>query len=271
MTQFARIASVAALAGLIGCGKSPEQQQVEQIQKNAQQMAQRPRRCRAMRRTSPEASKRWREGWPRQRRAPRRRATSNPSDPVDFKELQAMLPDVAGWEKSQPEAERMTAPVSFAYASTRYKKGDFEITEKITDSGFNQLLIAPLSMMLAAGYAKESTQGFEKSTTAAGYPAFEKWDKSDKSGNLTVFVNQRFVVELEGTGMTRQQGTSGVSDAHGSEEAGGVEVERRDTAHDDRSARSMQMERQRESAAREMRRNRFFGGGFDMGPDEDAL
>jgi hypothetical protein len=33
----------------------------------------------------------------------------------------------------------------------------------------------------------------------------------------------------------------------------------------------MQMERQRESAAREMRRNRFFGGGFDMGPDEDAL
>jgi hypothetical protein len=125
-----------------------------------------------------------------------------PVDPIDFKELQAMLPDVAGWEKSRPEAERMTAPVSFAYASTRYKKGDFEIIEKITDSGFNQLLIAPLSMMLAAGYAKESTSGFEKSTTAAGYPAFEKWDKSDKSGNLTVFVNQRFVVELEGTGMT---------------------------------------------------------------------
>jgi hypothetical protein len=56
-------------------------------------------------------------------------------------------------------------------------------------------------MMLAAGYSKESTHGFEKSTTVAGYPAFEKWDKSDKSGELTVFVNQRFVVELEGTGM----------------------------------------------------------------------
>jgi type II secretory pathway component PulM len=40
MTRFARIASVAVLAGLVGCGKSPEQQQVEQIQKNAQQMAQ---------------------------------------------------------------------------------------------------------------------------------------------------------------------------------------------------------------------------------------
>ena len=40
LTQLARIASVGALVGLIGCGKSPEQQQAEQAQKNAQQMAQ---------------------------------------------------------------------------------------------------------------------------------------------------------------------------------------------------------------------------------------
>jgi hypothetical protein len=200
MTQFARIASVAALAGLVGCGKSPEQQQVEQIQKNAQQMAQ---RAAQMSGNAQDVARGF-EAMARGAAAATGAATAGnrkPVDPVDFKELQAVLPDVAGWEKRQPEAERMTAPVSFAYASTRYKKGDFEITEKITDSGFNQLLIAPLSMMLAAGYAKESTKGFEKSTTAAGYPAFEKWDKSDKSGNLTVFVNQRFVVELEGTAM----------------------------------------------------------------------
>jgi hypothetical protein len=198
MTQLARIASVAALGGLIGCGKSPEQQQAEQVQKNAQQMAQ------SAAQTSNNAQD-IAKGFEAMARGMAAAATGagniKPVDPVDFKELQAMLPEVTGWEKSQPEAERMTAPVSFAYASTRYKKGDFEITEKITDSGFNQLLIAPLSMMLAAGYAKESSHGFEKSTTAAGYPAFEKWDKSDKSGNLTVFINQRFVVELEGTGM----------------------------------------------------------------------
>jgi hypothetical protein len=201
MTQFARIASVAAVAGLVGCGKSPEQQQVEQIQKNAQQMAQ---RAAQMSGNAQDVAR----GFEAMARGVAAAATGaaaagniKPVDPVDFKELQAMLPEVTGWEKSQPEAERMTAPVSFAYASTRYQKGDFEITEKITDSGFNQLLIAPLSMMLAAGYAKESTKGFEKSTTAAGYPAFEKWDKSDKSGNLSVFVNQRFVVELDGTGM----------------------------------------------------------------------
>ena len=57
-------------------------------------------------------------------------------------------------------------------------------------------------MMMAAGYAKETNNGFEKSTTIAGNPAFEKRDKSDKSSDLTMFVNQRFVVELEGSGMS---------------------------------------------------------------------
>ena len=52
-----------------------------------------------------------------------------------------------------------------------------EVTAKITDSGFNQLLVAPISMMLAAGYTKPSTEGVERSTTVAGYPAFDKWDK----------------------------------------------------------------------------------------------
>ena len=52
----------------------------------------------------------------------------------------------------------MTSPFSFRYASVTYKKGDFEVTEKILDSGFNQMLFTPFSMFMAAGYEKESTQ-----------------------------------------------------------------------------------------------------------------
>jgi len=135
VNPFARIGIVIAVASAVAYGKSPEVKQAEQIQKNAQEMAQ--------------------------------------------------GAEITGWDRGRPEAERMTMPVSFAYASTRYTKGDFEITEKITDSGFNQLLAAPLTMMLTAGYAKETNDGFEKSTTVTGYPAFEKWDRSDKSGDLT--------------------------------------------------------------------------------------
>ena len=198
MPGFARIASSVALASVVACGKPPEQQSVEQVQKNAQQLALSAAQASG---NAQEVAK----GFEAMGRAMAAAATGNanakPVDPVDFKELQAMLPEIPGWAKSDPEAERMTSPVSFSFASRRYKKDNLEITEKITDSGFNQMLVAPLSMMLAAGYAKETSEGFEKSTTVAGFPAFEKWDKSDKSGGLTVFVNQRFVVELEGTGM----------------------------------------------------------------------
>lgn len=199
MTRLARSASVAALACIaVACGQSPQQQQAEQIQKNAQQLAQ---NAALISGNAQEVAKGF-QAMARGMAAATDAANIKPVDPVDFKELQSILPDVPGWEKNHPEAERMTAPVSFSYASTKYNKGNFEVTEKITDSGFNQLLVAPISMMLAAGYAKQSTEGFEKSTTIAGYPAFEKWDKGDKNGQLTVFINQRFLVELEGTGMS---------------------------------------------------------------------
>ena len=200
MNQFARIALVVAFGSLAACGKSPQQQQAEVIQKNAQQLAQ---NAAQMSGNAQEVAK----GFEAMARGMAAAATGAPGgavkpvDPVDFKELQAVLPDASGWEKSRPRAERMTAPVSLAYAAAHYKKGGVDIAEKITDSGFNQLLIAPLTMMMATGYAKESEDGFEKSTTVAGYPAFEKMDKSRKRGELTVFVNQRFVVELAGTGV----------------------------------------------------------------------
>src|SRR5438477_12217051 len=101
MTQFARIASVGAVAAIvIACGKSPEQQQVEQIQKNAQQMAQ---RAAQMSGNAQDVAKGF-EAMARGMAAAAGAATGGagamtPVDPVDFKALQAMLPDVAGWEK----------------------------------------------------------------------------------------------------------------------------------------------------------------------------
>jgi len=122
-------------------------------------------------------------------------------EPVDFRLLQEALPELSGWEREKPTGEKMTIPVTFSSASTNYTRGDARISAKITDSGFNQLLIAPVTMMLASGYSKESSDGYEKSTTVAGQPAMEKWTTDDKRAELTLFVNKRFVVELEGSGL----------------------------------------------------------------------
>ncbi|HUR34210.1 MAG TPA: hypothetical protein VM032_10480 [Vicinamibacterales bacterium] len=124
-----------------------------------------------------------------------------PVDPVSFRELQTVMPDVSGWEKGKPTGERMTSPFSFSQASVTYTRGDAEIEQKIMDSGFNQLLFTPFTMFMAAGYEKETQDGFERSVNIAGNPGWEKWDKESKNGELNVVVGKRFLVQLEGRGL----------------------------------------------------------------------
>jgi hypothetical protein len=52
--------------------------------------------------------------------------------------------------------------------------------------------------MNAKGYAKESSRGYEKATTIANHPGFEKWQKDSKNGELNVFVGKRFLLTVEG-------------------------------------------------------------------------
>jgi hypothetical protein len=123
---------------------------------------------------------------------------TKPVDPVSFRELQTVMADISGWERTNPTGERMTSPFSFSQASVTYKKGDVTVEQKIMDSGFNQLLFAPFTMFMVAGYEKETQDGFERSVNIDGNPGWEKWDKGNRSGELAVVVNKRFLVQVEG-------------------------------------------------------------------------
>jgi hypothetical protein len=124
-----------------------------------------------------------------------------PVEPIAFQTLQTHLPKVSGWEMKEPEGERMTSPFPFSQIEARYTKGEARIDAKIVDTGFAQMLVAPWSMMLAAGYSKESSRGYEKATTVSGHPAIEKWTKDTKRGELDVLVGKRFMVTIEGRGV----------------------------------------------------------------------
>ncbi len=125
-----------------------------------------------------------------------------PADPVSFRELQAAFPTVSGWTMDKPKGERMTAPVAFSQTEARFKNGDQQIEVKIVDSAFNQILVAPWAMFLSAGYEKETDDGYEKSTTVAGHPGFEKWNTTRKDGELNIVVAKRFLVSVEGDKLT---------------------------------------------------------------------
>lgn len=124
-----------------------------------------------------------------------------PVDPVSFRDLQTVMPEVSGWDREKPTGERMTSPFSYSQASVTYRKGDAEIEQKIMDSGFNQLLFTPFSMLMTAGYEKETQDGFERSVNIDGNPGWEKWDSGSKNGELSIVVNKRFLVQLDGHGI----------------------------------------------------------------------
>lgn len=125
-------------------------------------------------------------------------ANQKPVDPVSFKDLQAAFPDLPGWEKGKMKGEKMTSPVPYSQAEVSYTNGDARITAKLVDSGFNQLLIAPMTMMMKAGFEKETDEGYERSAKIAGLPGWEKYNTNSKSGEVNAIVGNRFILTVEG-------------------------------------------------------------------------
>lgn len=124
-----------------------------------------------------------------------------PTEPVSFRDLIALFPEVEGWQMEKPRGERMTSPVAYAEASTSYRKDGSALEVKITDSAFHQLLMLPYAMVTSGGFERETTEGYEKAVKVAGHPGIEKWNEERKRGELTVVVAKRFLVNVEGRGL----------------------------------------------------------------------
>lgn len=198
----AMIASVLAV-GLVACGKSESQKQgeetkkaLEQASKNAEQAG----------KSASQAAESATKGLEQFAKGLEGMASAlggaKAVEPVSFKELYAVFTPLDGWEMGKPTGEKLTNPFAYSQAKVKYRKDDAEIETTITDSGFNQLIVAPFSIFLTSGYEKETEHGYEKSVKVAGFPGWEKWDGSDKDGELNAFVNKRFLVQFEGNHLT---------------------------------------------------------------------
>jgi hypothetical protein len=51
---------------------------------------------------------------------------------------------------------------------------------------------------MQAGYEKETSNGYEKSTTVGGQPGWEKWNTEGKDGQVNAFVGKRYILSVEG-------------------------------------------------------------------------
>jgi len=121
---------------------------------------------------------------------------------VDYKILKDMLPaDLAGMKRSEATGEKNSAMgMTISNAEGRYKNdAGSSMTVKITDIGSMTGLAGMATYAWASTEIDRETEtGYEKTSTFNGYKSHEKYDKSGKSGELSVLVGGRFAVEVDG-------------------------------------------------------------------------
>lgn len=125
---------------------------------------------------------------------------AKPVPPVSFKALIEYLPkDLGGMKASEPEGQTTTAQQwQYSQASVSFSGGEGQSAQvSVADFAHIGLLYLPFQAALKMKISQESTNGYERATEFAGYPALEEWDKSEKRSELTVLVGDRFVVNTK--------------------------------------------------------------------------
>jgi len=131
-------------------------------------------------------------------------ALQSTGEPVKFEALQGFLPGTdaiatAGWAKKEMTGMALTVPIKGSQASLTLKKGGSEVVIDIIDTVFNQSLYAPVAAYLSNGFYSSDGSGYKKAVSIGGQPAFEEWNRKDRTGGITVLVGKRFLVHVLGT------------------------------------------------------------------------
>lgn len=125
-------------------------------------------------------------------------------EPVDFRELKAMLPrSAAGLSRTDASGQKSGMfGLKVSTAEGLYKDGNKRIKVNIADGGGIGGLVKGMADWSTIEIDSESDNGYEKTTTIDGHKAFVKWEDNRQKGQIAVIVNDRFVVSIEGKNVT---------------------------------------------------------------------
>ncbi len=126
-------------------------------------------------------------------------------EPIDFRKLKEALPqELAGFEKGESSGEKNNAfgiAVSEAKQSFRTADGSKRVRFEITDPGSLSGPFALANMWMNVEIDKETSNGYEKTSTSGGRKLHEKWSKSGQHGSVQMVVGNRFMVDVDAQGI----------------------------------------------------------------------
>ncbi|MDR2856393.1 MAG: YIP1 family protein [Novosphingobium sp.] len=124
-------------------------------------------------------------------------ATNGKAPPVASDRMQALLPETIGaWRRSATESMAMGPAGSTAQGT--YTAGDKSFTLQITDMSALGAL-SGLGAAIGLQQSREDADSYEKTATVNGQMQTEAWNRKTASGKYGVTVNNRFLIEAEGS------------------------------------------------------------------------
>lgn len=122
---------------------------------------------------------------------------------TDPEVLKAYLPaSVAGFTRTRVEASSgEAAGIEGAQAEATYEKAGANVRLQVTDIGAAGAL-AGMASAFKVKSSEETADGYEKVDTINGRLTQEKYNRTSRSGEYSVLVGQRFMVEARGEGVS---------------------------------------------------------------------
>lgn len=125
---------------------------------------------------------------------------------VTVETVQGLLPEtLAGMKRTNVGAERnQSMGVDLTTGEATYEGQDnASIDLQITDIGnMTGAMRMGMAAWTMAQYNRQTTTGYEKTGTYSGYKGMEEYNNANQDGMLKIFVADRFIVELNGNGVT---------------------------------------------------------------------
>jgi len=117
---------------------------------------------------------------------------------LEEKELINALPEVSGWKLEEKPYYSKDSFGSLTTSSVRatYVNGAKSVTVSIKDTGSMSSLVTPIKMSLNMMMSHEDSNGYEKVFEYKGEKGVERYNKNDKSGDITFLVKSKYIIEI---------------------------------------------------------------------------
>jgi hypothetical protein len=124
------------------------------------------------------------------------------SEVVPYEKLAALFPTIPGFKReSDPKGDTDAAEhVSRAQADYTQEGGGMGgLSVEMMDVSTNSVMLTPFKQIQGQSGTHKIGNGTQRSTTVAGFPAYEEWTPEAGNGVVGILIADRFLVTVTGS------------------------------------------------------------------------